>query len=134
MLSRSVDIRDYMKEAPVTIGPDADLTEAVKKILAHKISGLCVVDENHKLLGMLSEMDCLQGILSATYNQSGAMGLVSEYMTPEVEVASLQDDIINIANEMMNKHHRRRPVVDGGKLIGQITCRQLLSAVKDFQK
>jgi hypothetical protein len=33
---------------------------------------------------------------------------------------------------MLRKNKRRRPVVEDGKLVGQITCRQLLSAVKNF--
>ena len=128
---RSVDIRDYMIDNPVTISPQSSLAEAVQKILAHKISGLCVVDDNKRLLGVLSELDCLQGVLGATYNQSG-VGQVSEYMTRDVDVARLTDDIVNVANDMMSKNQRRRPVVDNGRLIGQITCRQLLSAVKEF--
>jgi hypothetical protein len=34
---------------------------------------------------------------------------------------------------MLLKNKRRRPVVENGKLIGQITCRQLLSAVMQFK-
>lgn len=131
---RSVDIRDYMQKKPVSVGERASLIEALQKILAHKISGVCVVDDNNNLVGMLSELDCLRAIMNAAYNQSGqtSMGQVAEYMTREVQVANLSDDIISIATDMMNKQQRRRPVVENGKLIGQITCRQLLSAAKEF--
>ncbi|MEE8057255.1 MAG: CBS domain-containing protein [Pseudomonadales bacterium] len=128
---RSVDLKDYVQQDPITISPQSNLLEAVQLILLHKISGVCVVDEKKQLLGILSELDCLRGILGATYNQSG-VGQVSEYMTTEIDVATLGEDIINVANEMMAKQQRRRPVVEGGKLIGQITCRQLLNAVKEF--
>lgn len=128
---RSVDLKDYMLQSPVTISPDAGLFEAVHKILVHKISGLCVIDDQRHLVGVLSEIDCLQGILSATYNQAG-VGHVSEYMTAEVETARLGEDIVTVASDMMKKQQRRRPVVEDGKLIGQITCRQLLRAVKEF--
>ena len=131
---RSVDIRDYMQTKPVTVTAGANLVEAMQKIGRHKVSGLCVVDEKNLLVGMLSEMDCLRGVLSATYNQSGqsGMGQVSEYMTCDVDVAKMSDDIISIATDMVSKGQRRRPVVENGKLIGQVTCRQLLNAVKDF--
>lgn len=130
---RSVNLKDYMQGSPVTVSPQTNLLEAVQKILSHKISGLCVVDDKQQLLGMLSELDCLEGILGATYNQTG-VGLVSEYMTTQVDVAKLHDDIIGVANDMLLKNQRRRPVVDDGKLVGQITCRQLLSAVKRFSE
>lgn len=128
---RSVDLKDYMQQSPVTISKDVGLFEAVHLILVNKITGLCVVDKNNNLLGVLSELDCLRGILSATYNESG-VGLVSEHMTTDVDVAGLHDDIIDVASDMLKKRQRRRPVVEKGKLIGQITCRQLLRAVKEY--
>lgn len=129
---RSVDIRDYMQDKPATVSADAPLIEAMQKILNLRISGLCVVDERHQLIGMLSELDCLRGVLSATYQSGQGLGQVRDFMTTEVDVAALGENIVTIASDMLNKRQRRRPVVDNGKLIGQITCRQLLAAVQDF--
>ncbi len=129
---RSVELRDYMLENPIRVKADEDLFTAINLILANKISGLCVVDDDDKLVGILSELDCLQAILSATYNNS-AVGTVGEYMaTDGLVTSSPQDDIIDVALDMLKHKKRRRPVVDEGKLIGQVTCRQLLNAVKDF--
>ena len=128
---RSVNLKDYMDENPVTVLAETPLGEAAHLIIKHKISGLCVIDEDKHLVGVLSEMDCLRGILGATYNQSRT-GNVSEYMTADVDVARPEEDIINIATDMMNKQQRRRPVLENGVLIGQISCRQLINAVEDF--
>ena len=128
---RSVDLKDYMQPSPITIQPTSSLQEAVGLIIEHKVSGICVVDNDNKLLGILSEMDCLGGILAATYNQGG-LNNVSEYMTADVDVARLDENIVSVASDMMSKQQRRRPVVENGKLIGQITCRQLLRAVEEF--
>jgi len=49
-------------------------------------------------------------------------------------VAHPNEDIVSVAQDMLMKNKRRRPVVEDGKLIGQITCRQLLSAVMGFRK
>ena len=49
-------------------------------------------------------------------------------------VAHPDEDIVDIAQDMLTKNKRRRPVVENGKLIGQITCRQLLTAVKKFRQ
>jgi CBS domain-containing protein len=73
-------------------------------------------------------------ILASTYNNIG-VGLVSEYMTKEnIVVAHPSDDIINVAQDMLLKKHRRRPVIEDGKLVGQVSCRQLLTAVNKFNK
>lgn len=131
---QSVDLRDYMITNPLKVMDDVSLFETMKIIIDNKVSGVCVINEDSKLVGILSEMDCLSAILKATYNGSG-VGLVSEYMTKEgLVVAQPGDDIINVAQDMLLKKHRRRPVVENGKLVGQVSCRQLLSAVEQFRK
>ncbi|MDX2369762.1 MAG: CBS domain-containing protein, partial [Colwellia sp.] len=102
-------------------------------IIDNKVSGVCVVDENKNLVGVLSEMDCLAAILKATYSEVG-VGLVSEYMTKDVIVANPKEDILNLAQDMVKTNQRRRPVVEDGKLVGQVSCRQLLAAVNKFNK
>lgn len=129
---QSVDLRDYMITNPVKIRDDANLLDAVEAIIDNKISGVCVVDANGKLVGVLSELDCLRAVLGAAYNEGG-IGQVKEYMAnSELDIAHPGEDIVDIAQDMLQKKHRRRPVVENGKLVGQITCRQLLSAVKQF--
>ena len=129
---RSIDLRDYMIANPVSIDEDSNLLDAMELIINHKVSGICVIDEHDHLLGVLSEMDCLKGVLSATYNESG-IGSVKDYMCSEnIITASPGDDIVDVAQDMLQKQHRRRPVIENGKLVGQVTCRQLLNAVKGF--
>lgn len=91
-----------------------------------------MVDDHSHLVGILSELDCLRAMLSASYNEGG-IGMVREYMASDnLVVANPHEDITNVAQDMLRKNKRRRPVVEDGKLVGQITCRQLLSAVKNF--
>lgn len=130
---QSVDLRDYMLTNPTKVKENDNLSEAMKVIIKNKVSGVCVVDENKNLVGILSEMDCLAAILKATYNEVG-VGLVHEYMTKDVVVASPKEDILNLAQDMVKTNQRRRPVVENGKLVGQVSCRQLLTAVKKFNK
>lgn len=118
---------------PVRVNAGANLFEAIELITDHKISGLCVVDDNNRLVGILSELDCLRAILSTTYNEGG-IGRVGEYMTRDkLILANANDNIVELAQDMLKQKHRRRPVVEDGKLVGQVTCRQLLIAVKNFK-
>ena len=128
---RSIELKDYMVHKPVTVSIGAPVLEAVTQILAHKVSGVCVVDGDGLLVGVLSELDCLKAILSATYND-GATGMVEQYMETNIVTADPTDDIVDVAADMLKNKHRRRPVVKKGRLIGQITVRQLLSAVEEF--
>ena len=129
---RSVELKDYMLTHPVTVRADADMGEGMRLIIDNKISGLCVVDDDNRLVGILSELDCLRAVLSASYNEGG-IGMVRDYMASEnLVVANPHEDITDVAQDMLRKNKRRRPVVEDGHLVGQITCRQLLTAVKNF--
>lgn len=130
---KSVSLREYMLPHPATVRSDASISEAMDIITDNRISGLCVVDGQHNLVGILSELDCLRAILGAAYNKT-RLGLVSDYMAREnLSVAHPDEDIVDVAQDMLMNHKRRRPVVEDGRLIGQITCRQLLKAVRGFQ-
>ena len=130
---KSVHLRDYMLTHPVKVKADDNLLDAMQVIIDNKISGVCVVDDSGNLVGILSELDCLRAALGAIYNESG-IGKVDEYMASDnLVVAHPNEDIIDVAQDMLLKNKRRRPVVEDGKLVGQITCRQLLSAVKSFR-
>lgn len=130
---QSVNLRDYMLTNPVRVKATDNILEAMQVIIDNKISGVCVVDEQNNLVGILSELDCLRAALSAIYNE-GNIGEVSEFMASDnLVVAHPNEDIVDVAQDMLMKNKRRRPVVEDGKLVGQITCRQLLKAVKQFR-
>jgi CBS domain-containing protein len=130
---QSVNLRDYMLHNPVKVGVEDSVLDAMQVIIDNKISGVCVVDDNANLVGILSELDCLRAVLSAIYNDN-EIGVVREHMSSDnLVVAHPDEDIVDVAQDMLRKNKRRRPVVENGKLIGQITCRQLLSAVKKFR-
>lgn len=130
---QSVNLRDYMLTNPVKVKATDNILEAMQVIIDNRISGLCVVDDQNNLVGILSELDCLRAALSAIYNE-GNIGSVSEYMASDnLVVAHPNEDIVDVAQDMLLKNKRRRPVVEDGKLVGQITCRQLLKAVKKFR-
>ena len=130
----SVDLSDYMVQGPITILAEADLFDAIHMIIDNRISGICVVDEHDDLVGLLSEIDCLRAILAVTYNEHGDVAKVGDYMTKEVDYCDLHADLVDIADDMVKKGHRRRPVLDHGKLVGQVTCRQLLRVVSEFNQ
>lgn len=130
---QSVNLRDYMLPNPVKVKPEDNILDAMKVIIDNKISGVCVVDADANLVGILSEMDCLRAVLGAIYNNNN-IGVVREHMASDnLVVANPNEDIVSVAEDMLRKNKRRRPVVENGKLIGQITCRQLLSAVMKFR-
>ncbi|MGV0036305.1 MAG: CBS domain-containing protein [Candidatus Azotimanducaceae bacterium WSBS_2022_MAG_OTU7] len=61
-----------------------------------------------------------------------SISLESYMVKRPVKVNKPNDDIISVATSMLNDKHRRRPVIDDNKLIGQVTCRQILGAINGF--
>ena len=131
-MPKSIAVREYMR-TPRTVKHNATVAEAAQVIIENRVSGIVVVDDAGKLVGMLSELDCMQAIVSSVYNgDTPGAESVTEVMTKEVAVNHPSEDIITVAAEMLKHKHRRRPIVDNGKLVGQISCRQLLLAINDF--
>jgi CBS domain-containing protein len=133
-MPNSVAVRDYMTK-PVSVDQNLSVSEAAEVIMTNKLSGVTVIDDKGDLVGMLSELDCLGSIVDAAYN-GGVPGAakVSDIMTKNVETNSPDEDIITVAASMLASKHRRRPVIEDGKLVGQLTCRIILGAVKDFKR
>ena len=79
---QSVNLRDYMLHNPVKVRATDNVFDAMQVIIDNKISGVCVVDDDSNLVGILSELDCLRAVLGAIYNNSG-IGNVAEHMASD---------------------------------------------------
>lgn len=110
-----------------------DLLALVDLLLIQGISGAPVVDQDGKLVGMISEQDCLRKILIGTY-QGDVGGRVEDAMTSPVETVKMGSSIVEVAEQMLATNRRRLPVVDAeGRLRGQISRRDLLRAIRAFE-
>ncbi len=96
------------------------------------ISGAPVVNDRGELIGMLSEVDCLKAILQHTYHEEEKGGCVGDFMTAQVETVSSDADIIALSERFISGNRRRFPVLRKGKLVGQISRKDVLRAVSDF--
>lgn len=128
---KSIKVRDYMTRHLVTFRSDTDLFTAINRLLEHRISGAPVVDSQGHLIGLLSEGDCLRGILSGAYYEAIG-GTVSGYMVTEIETISPEADIIEVSERFLRGRLGRIPVVEDGRLVGQISRSDVLRAVKEF--
>ncbi|HEX4872616.1 MAG TPA: CBS domain-containing protein, partial [Nevskiaceae bacterium] len=61
----SVTVRDYMATRLVTFSPDMEVMAATHQLVKTGHSGAPVVDAEGRLVGMLSERDCLKVALIA---------------------------------------------------------------------
>ncbi len=126
-------VREYMVpiEKLHTLRPDTDIYSAVEFLLKHRISGAPVVDEGGALVGVISEKDCLRLLAEGDVGADVPRGNVDSFMTRDVSTAVSSMDIYYAAGVFLGHHFRRLPVVDDGKLVGQISRRDILRAVEE---
>jgi len=130
---KSVKVADYMARKLVTFTPETNVVEAMGVLLDKRISGAPVVDGDGALVGILSEVDVMEVVIQDSYYNESA-GIVADYMKTEVETVDPDTDIYSLAERFRQQHRRRYPVVKNGKLVGQISRRDVLRAAWDFMK
>jgi CBS domain-containing protein len=115
----------------VTFTPDTDIREAISIMLKKKISGAPVLNEQHELVGMLSEADCLRLIVDDTYHEEPTrMETVGYYMSRALKSISPDKTILDAAYEFVHSGYKRLPVMDENRLIGQISRVDVLRAIQ----
>jgi CBS domain-containing protein len=128
-------VTKYMVRATdlITFSPNQKITEVIQVIIDKGISGAPVLDEKRKLVGIISEKDCLKIMVEEAYhNLPPSERIVSDYMTRNVKTLSSNTDVVEAANEFLNTHIRRLPILDNGMLIGQVSRRDILRAAKNI--
>jgi len=127
---QAVTVADYMSRRLITFSPDQPMFEVVQTLLKNKISGAPVVDEYGQLCGVISEGDCLKEVVKGKYNNMPNLaGSASDHMTTDVISISPETNIFDAANMFLSKRIRRFPVVTEGKLVGQISQKDIMRAV-----
>jgi predicted transcriptional regulator len=132
---QAVTVADYMATKLITFSPHQTMQEAMETLLKHKISGAPVVDEDGSLIGVVSEGDCLKEIVRGKYNNTPSLpALVSDYMATEVISITPDKNIFEAANTFLRLRFRRFPVIENGKLVGQIIQRDIMRAVSKMKE
>ena len=116
-MPRSMLVKDHMVTEVVTLHPDMEILRAAQ-----------VLDQHGRLVGMLTERDCLRVTLHAGYHGEPG-GLVRDFMTPDPVVVRPDDTIFDLAEKFIGEKYRRYPVMDGGRMVGVISRRDVMRAV-----
>ncbi len=124
--------RDIMATSLVTLREGDGIVTAMRILLAKHISGAPVVDAAGAVVGVLSELDCLR-VLSSDEFYAGRQeeaGLVRHFMTTAGRTISPEMDLYAIAHYFLTTPIRRLPVIEDGRLIGQVSRRDVLRGIE----
>ena len=73
----------------------------------------------------------MQVIIQDSYYDE-SVGIVGDYMRTDVDTVDPNMDIYTLAEKFIREHRRRFPVVSEGRLVGQISRRDVLRAAESF--
>lgn len=125
----ALKVKDYMSTNLITFKPEQSVQEVVEALIKHKISGGPVVNNSNQLVGIISEGDCLKQLSeSRYYNMPLEHDNVEKRMATNVETIDGNMDVFDAANKFLNSKRRRFPIVENGKLVGQISQKDILKA------
>jgi len=151
----NVSLRDVMSRHPVTVGPDATLLDALVLMRGQKVSGLPVVEDEGKLVGVLSQRDVARTLKSSgkipevtglfdllIFGLSDDTGVGVQVLRRILEETNVRDAMssppislpsdapLELAAEMMRENEINRiPVMRGDRLVGIVTRHDLVRAL-----
>lgn len=126
----SLKVRDYMLQRAVTLSPDCSVVAAVDKFLHSNQFGAPVVDKSGRVLGWVSEQDCLAVMLEEAYHCE-QVALVSDVMRHEVLSVGPDTPVLEVARLMLEQKPKIYPVVEEGRLLGVINRHQVMQAIRE---
>ncbi len=127
-------VNEFMDKTFVTLSPEMDVYKAIDVLLDKGLTSAVVVEEDKKIVGILSEKDCLNLLTKGEYHELPS-GTVSDFMTREVVTTPPTIDVFHVAELFLTHFFRRAVIADeNNRMVGQITRRDLLRVIKKFKK
>lgn len=130
-------VKLYMTSPVDTVRPDDNLDHVQRRLDELRISSLAVVDENDKLMGVISRTD----LIRIGRRQAGSRGKaalltlpnkpVSRRMTDEVVTVSPEDPISLAAKRIVDGRLHRVYVEESDKLVGVLSTNDVMLAIRD---
>ena len=110
---------------PITIKGDTPLYDAIRLLAGNPTTSLLVVNDDHRLIGILSEKD----LLKLLYNPSLNYKTVEDLMTRDVVSFDVNINLVEICKCLIENGFRRVPIVSEGKLVGVISRKDIIKSL-----
>lgn len=127
-------VSDYMTKNLITFTPNQTIETVMQTLIKNRISGGPVVNDKHELIGIISEGDCIKQISeSRYYNMPMTDKTIERHMATNVETIDGNMNIFDAAEKFINAKRRRFPIVENGRLVGQISQKDVLKAAMQLK-
>ncbi len=123
-------VREVMTRQVVSVAADATVDQVIELLLRHQVSGLPVVDDEQRLLGVVTEFD----LLEALYDHEIGDQPVSAHMTRDPLCVEDDTPLVTVADVMLTSRVRRLPVVRDGRLAGLVSRHDLIRVIQELRR
>lgn len=115
-------LRDLMTSDVLTTSPDTTVAGAAEAMTDRRIGSACVVDEDGRLRGIITERDVLR---AAASGRDLGDERVTEWMTPDPVTVGPDEVPSEVATVMRERNFRHLPVLEDDELVGILSMRDL---------
>lgn len=118
-------MKDFKYRVLATVKKDDTISTTIAKLIEHDRGSISVCNDSGELVGIITERDIVRKCSShKDFNPDTT--LVNDMMSRDVVIGNPDDDLDYAISVMKKKRIRHIPIVDGRKLIGMISMRDLL--------
>jgi CBS domain-containing protein/mannitol/fructose-specific phosphotransferase system IIA component (Ntr-type) len=146
-VDKELMVKDVMRHKVATVTPEHTLKDVANEMFRFRLSALAVVDEENKLLGVISDRDLIKAALpdyrSLISNLNYSMDVepfeellkqedkikVSQLFRDEYEVTTPETRIVEVAAMMIFKDVKRVFVVSEGNLVGILLRKDIVNMI-----
>ncbi|MDA9187792.1 CBS domain-containing protein [Flavobacteriaceae bacterium] len=127
-------VSDIMTTQLVLFTPEQSIHDVMQAFIKYRISGGPVVDEKGKLIGVISEADCMKEISDSRYfNMPILDKSVGHFMTENVDTIESTLSVFDAAAKFSKSSRRRYPVLEKGRLVGQVSRKDIVIAALNMK-
>jgi CBS domain-containing protein len=127
-------VSDIMTTQLVLFTPEQSVHDVMQAFIKYRISGGPVVDEKGKLIGVISEADCMKEISDSRYfNMPILDKSVGHFMTENVDTIESTLSVFDAAAKFSKSSRRRYPVLEKGRLVGQVSRKDIVIAALNMK-
>lgn len=126
-------VREIMVETSFGVPPDTEAFKALDILVRKKLSGVPVIDDDRRVIGFLTEKDCLRLLAVAhQYNMTGRtvrdiMSAIKQSLRPDM-------DLLTAAMRFLSCNFATLPVVEDEYVVGSISRLNMLCAIQKMHQ
>jgi CBS domain-containing protein len=120
-------VADHMTPDVLTVTAESSLREAAAKMVERAVGAVVIVD-GESVQAILTERDVMKAVAAGAAGDAPA----ADWMTQHPDTIEPSDTMDHAAALMIHGGYRHLPVVEGGKLVGIVSIRDLMQlAIED---